>query len=381
MAGGKQVVVVSRPREGRRAVRCSAIAALVVAGLLAQAPSLGVPAPPRRGSSTIAACPAVACRPSSSGDSRVAASASGSTAPPPAPAPRDPQVSSPDMVAVLDSARASEGLPPIAETDAEVIAADPASMVISLINGERSARGLPAGQLTGADAAAVADAAEDGTDPTGPAGVAWRGLWGRSNAPDAAAQMVYEFVYDDGWNGSVAATPNVDCTGPGAPGCDAHRDAVLMANPPGTTLQIEAGEATISVAGSDQTSVAVLMTWVPDPAPAATPPPPPAPPATTPTAATTTTEPPASAPPASAPPAPTPVTTVPAPAPAPGPAAVPSPAPASGPPAFRLHLVSRWWPWTASPSRPGRDGSGRTATAPPDGGVVLDVLRGVELGL
>ncbi len=171
------------------------------------------------------------------------------------------------MVAVLNDARATESLKPIADTDDDVLAPDSSGTLFSLLNEERTSRDLPAGIPTNRFAGPLAVDAQDAIDPsaadvTDQGVVTWRGLWGRGSAPDVTAQLTYEFVYDDGWNGSVAATPNLACIGPDAPGCGAHRAAVLMANPPNTVLEIDVAEASIDVGGTAEQSFSVVLAWV-----------------------------------------------------------------------------------------------------------------------
>ena len=69
------------------------------------------------------------------------------------------------------------------------------------------------------------------------------GLWGISTAAPASnafdpSTIVDDWVYRDGWQG--AATQNLDCTSPVAPGCNGHRRAVLSSAPrPGAKLAVD----------------------------------------------------------------------------------------------------------------------------------------------
>ena len=78
---------------------------------------------------------------------------------------------------------------------------------------------------------AASRAAHVGSDPTGTGNfhaAAWGGAWSAGFSPLVAD---YLWMYDDGWGGRTSATPNVACTGPHAPGCWSHRDALLGADP------------------------------------------------------------------------------------------------------------------------------------------------------
>ena len=68
--------------------------------------------------------------------------------------------------------------------------------------------------------------------PTSGGVVGEEGLWGvvpgvSGASASAALEIVNGWVYHDGWEGSVAATWNADCTSAHAAGCDGHRRNVL----------------------------------------------------------------------------------------------------------------------------------------------------------
>ena len=99
-----------------------------------------------------------------------------------------------------------------------------------LVNLERVARGLPplVGLAPALDALAMTGARNQ-ADPVVPAplnryasGTNWAG-------DQQPAVAMYGYMYLDGWGGSPAQTPNLDCSGPGAPGCWGHRNNVLGA--------------------------------------------------------------------------------------------------------------------------------------------------------
>ncbi len=92
-----------------------------------------------------------------------------------------------------------------------------------LANLDRLAYGMP--PLYGLNAA-LREAAERGvleqTDPVPPIEEApWYGF-GSDWASAGALISYYLWMYDDGW-----PSGNLDCTGPGAPGCWGHRQVIL----------------------------------------------------------------------------------------------------------------------------------------------------------
>jgi len=140
-------------------------------------------------------------------------------------------------VAAIDEGRASEHLRPMV-LPVGFDRLGVGEQLFVLVNLERIARGVPplAGLVSPLDAAAQKGAARS-TDPAvqtrygavrvevvGHAygiGGTWAG--GEPNAEAA----VRDWIYDDGWGGSRAATGNVDCSGPAAPGCWGHRMELL----------------------------------------------------------------------------------------------------------------------------------------------------------
>jgi hypothetical protein len=93
------------------------------------------------------------------------------------------------------------------------------------------------------------------------------GLWGMipgSNAVSAAGALaiVNGWVYHDGWQGSVAATWNADCTSAHAPGCNGHRRNVLSTPPvAGATLSIDVTTKAVTYNGQPALAVAALFVW------------------------------------------------------------------------------------------------------------------------
>jgi hypothetical protein len=103
--------------------------------------------------------------------------------------------------------------------------------------------------------------------PTTGGVVAEESLWGVvpgvSGASAAAAlEIVNGWVYHDGWEGSVAATWNADCTFAHAAGCDGHRRNVLSTPPvAGATLHIDVTTQRVTVDGAPALAVAALFVW------------------------------------------------------------------------------------------------------------------------
>jgi hypothetical protein len=107
-----------------------------------------------------------------------------------------------------------------------------AEQLFVLADLERVDRGYP--PFLGLNAAldhAASRAAHAGGDPTGTGSfraAAWGGAWSAGFSPLVAD---YLWMYDDGWGGSARATPNLACSGPHAPDCWSHRDALLGVGP------------------------------------------------------------------------------------------------------------------------------------------------------
>jgi len=125
------------------------------------------------------------------------------------------------LVAAIDQAHASEGIPALA-LPSDYASLSTQQQLIAVIDAERVARGLP--RLTenatlDADAAAGARA---GTDPQLGHVTGWGGsIW----AATSAASVIladYLWMYDDGPGGT-----NIDCTGSDTGGCWGHRNVIL----------------------------------------------------------------------------------------------------------------------------------------------------------
>ena len=142
------------------------------------------------------------------------------------------------VLQAIDVARSDEGLA------AMVLPSNWSSLSIGqqlfvVANLERTARGLaPYLGINATLSAEAQRAAAAGTDPGLAAGfpvgvdaqgdLAYGGAWAGGFSVLAAD---YVWMYDDGWGGSAAATPNLECTSPAAVGCWGHRDELLGYDP------------------------------------------------------------------------------------------------------------------------------------------------------
>ena len=148
-------------------------------------------------------------------------------------------------------------------------AANVSGVVFHRINAIRSSFGLPPARRTTAYNAVVTRALELDQDPslTPVPGVVteysvWGVVAGSSEMSAAALTVVNAWVFHDGWEGSVQATWNRDCTSAGAPGCNGHRRAILSSPPaPGARLFIDVADGDVDIGGTPATGVAALLIW------------------------------------------------------------------------------------------------------------------------
>jgi hypothetical protein len=139
--------------------------------------------------------------------------------------------------------------------------------VLQEVNAIRHRFGLAPGRETRVFQSTVERAAEAGTDPLVPFGgpiveeFGVSGLDPGGSALEAVdSQIVTSWVYEDHWNG--VDTPNLDCTSPRSPGCDAHRRAILSSPPsPGDHLYIDVAVTQARWRGTSAVSVAALLVW------------------------------------------------------------------------------------------------------------------------
>lgn len=88
-------------------------------------------------------------------------------------------------------------------------------------------------------------------------------LWGIVPGwTSSAIQVVNDWVYHDGWQGSTQRTLNGDCTSASASGCNGHRRAVLSSPPMGgATLRIDIETRQVMYEGAKYLAVAALLVW------------------------------------------------------------------------------------------------------------------------
>ena len=133
----------------------------------------------------------------------------------------------------IDNARAKEGVGAmVLPTHFSTLSPD--QQLFVLVNRERVDRGLPpfTGLVDELNAAAVQGAQRAG-DPSvnqpSYAGSGWFGTSDYAGSQPSSLAADYFWVYLDGWGGSPANTPNIDCTGATASGCWSHRNGILGA--------------------------------------------------------------------------------------------------------------------------------------------------------
>jgi hypothetical protein len=158
---------------------------------------------------------------------------------------------------------------PKALRHAQVVALD--SVVANRLNAIRTSFGLSTGVVTTEYSSEVDQAVALNEDPpfapTNGGVVGEEGLWGvvpgvSGASASAALEIVNGWVYHDGWEGSVAATWNADCTSAHAPGCDGHRRNVLSTPPvAGATLSIDVTTQSVTVDGAPALAFAALFVW------------------------------------------------------------------------------------------------------------------------
>jgi hypothetical protein len=137
-----------------------------------------------------------------------------------------------DALQAINAARAVEGVGPMTLPSNWFSLSIPEQLFV-VTNLERVDRGLA--PFTGILASLDADATTGallGTDPPVVSGAADR-AYGSNWSGNYVSPLVvdYEWMYDDGWGGSQAASQNFDCTSPNAAGCWGHRDNVLAQVP------------------------------------------------------------------------------------------------------------------------------------------------------
>jgi hypothetical protein len=193
---------------------------------------------------------------------------------PPADPPANIAPSGSDFLASINSARAVEGVGPMAVSESALALLPVPEQLFTVINLERVDRGLqPMAYLTSqlnADAQAGANAATDPGFPTTLSGgaplVVGGSIW--AGGMSSVLEADYYWMYDDGYGGLLGQTSNAACGLLSLAGCWGHRDNILEqfpscgSSPP--TLSMGAAYATSSYWGG---SIAAVMISTCGPAP------------------------------------------------------------------------------------------------------------------
>jgi len=172
-------------------------------------------------------------------------------------------------IEMADVAAAGTTKPRVTLRAAQVAVLD--GIVANRLNAIRVSFGLATAQITTAYSVEVGEAVASNEDPPfapATAGVVEEGsLWGvvpgaTASPTSSALEIVDGWVYHDGWEGSVAATWNADCTSVHAVGCDGHRRNVLSTSPVrGAKLYVDVTTRSVSYHGSPALAVAALFVW------------------------------------------------------------------------------------------------------------------------
>jgi hypothetical protein len=159
--------------------------------------------------------------------------------------------------------------PKVALRLAHVVALD--GVVANRLNVIRESFGLASGVATTEYSGEVDQAVALNEDPpfapTTGGVVGEEGLWGvvpgvSGASASATLEIVNGWVYHDGWEGSVAATWNADCTSAHATGCNGHRRNVLSTPPvAGAKLYIDVTTQSVTLDGASALAVAALFVW------------------------------------------------------------------------------------------------------------------------
>ncbi len=169
-----------------------------------------------------------------------------------------------DWLTAIDHARAHEGLGPLGVSEAALATLPLPQQVLTVVNEERTDRGLPpidevTSQLDGY-ALAGANAGDDPTFPpvlTGGIPLTFGGsVW--AGGLTSVLEADYYWMYDDGWSGG--STTNTTCTVSSPSGCWGHRDIILENFPDcGHGPPVLSMGAAFSATGFSGGSLAALM--------------------------------------------------------------------------------------------------------------------------
>ncbi len=141
-----------------------------------------------------------------------------------------------EVLQAINHAHAVGGIPPISlPSNYASLPNDKQQFII--VNLERTSRGeVPVVGVTTFLNSIALSGAQAGTDPVIPnTQYAYASNWYGGGNPLKADYM---YMYMDGWNGSLSATSNYDCTSAYASGCWGHRDNILWN--PGSPLSFGA---------------------------------------------------------------------------------------------------------------------------------------------
>ncbi|MHB1509150.1 MAG: hypothetical protein ACYCST_04545 [Acidimicrobiales bacterium] len=139
-------------------------------------------------------------------------------------------------VAAISNARSLEGDVPPLYLPRNWASLTPDEQLFVVLDSERVSRGLPpvAGIAASLDAIARKSAGIFADDPTLPTNFSFGprtsagflgSIWAGGESSPLSAN--YDWMYNDGWGGSLASTGNGACASPHAPLCWGHRDIVL----------------------------------------------------------------------------------------------------------------------------------------------------------
>jgi hypothetical protein len=148
-----------------------------------------------------------------------------------------------NLFKATDDARQGEGVSPLVVNQAAFLALPIIEQVFTLVNLERTSRGLPPmAAMTSQLNASAQPGADAGQDPVAPLYLTGGGpveQWGSIWAGTGSSMLAnYLWMYDDGWGGSAAQTSNIACTQPVSSGCWGHRDIILNQYPTCSLLGI-----------------------------------------------------------------------------------------------------------------------------------------------
>ncbi|HWD52566.1 MAG TPA: hypothetical protein VG412_09210 [Acidimicrobiales bacterium] len=141
-----------------------------------------------------------------------------------------------NLFKATDDARQGEGVPALMLNQPAFQGLPIIEQVFTLVNLERTARGLPPmAAMTSQLNASAQPGANAGQDPLAPLLLTGGGFveqWGSIWAGTGSSLLAnYLWMYDDGWGGSSALTSNIACSQLLSLGCWGHRDIILNQYP------------------------------------------------------------------------------------------------------------------------------------------------------